>query len=95
MEYANWKKVVWRFGRVFIGAFIVNFSSFMLMVNGMEIIRDGLAISFGMFMKSLWLLFIYPGILSGIIAGIAAVGKFVRDKWGTEDKTSVIDKLVI
>ena len=95
MEYANWKKVVWRFGRVFIGAFIVNFSSFMIMVNGMEIIKDGLAVSFSMFAKSLWLLFIYPGILSGIIGGIAAVGKLFRDRWGTDDKTSAVDKIII
>ena len=95
MEYANWKKVVWRFGRIFIGAFIVNFSSFMIMVDGAEIIKDGFAVSFGMFVKSLWLLFIYPGILSGIIAGIAAIGKFIRDKWGNKDKTGAVNKIII
>jgi len=36
---------------------------------------------------------VLPFLLSGGIAGINAVGKLLRDTFGSEDKDSVIDKL--
>lgn len=82
-EYPEWKKVLWRFGRIFLSAFL--FTGSLVFVNA----QPEALTSWDKFLNSLLL----PFFLSGGIAGINAVGKLLRDTFGTEDKDSAIDKL--
>ena len=81
--YPEWKKVVWRFVRVFVSSFL--FTGSMVLVNAQP---ESLA-SWSNFLNTLAL----PFLLSGGIAGINAVGKLLRDTFGSEYQDSFIDKL--
>jgi len=83
IEYPEWKKVLWRFGRIFLSAFL--FTGSLVLVNAQP---ESLT-SWDRFLNTL----VLPFLLSGGIAGINAVGKLLRDTFGSEDKDSVIDKL--
>ncbi len=83
IEYPEWKKVLWRFGRIFLSAFL--FTGSLVLVNAQ---LESLT-SWDRFLNTL----VLPFLLSGGIAGINAVGKLLRDTFGSEDKDSVIDKL--
>lgn len=82
-EYPEWKKVLWRFGRTFISAFL--FTGSLILVNA----QPEALTSFDRFLNTL----VWPFLLSGGIAGINAVGKLLRDIFGSENKDSAIDKL--
>lgn len=83
IEYPEWKKVLWRFGRIFLSAFL--FTGSLVLVNAQP---ESLT-SWDRFLNTL----VLPFLLSGGIAGINAVGKLLRDTFGSEDKDGVIDKL--
>lgn len=82
-EYPEWKKVLWRFGRIFISSFL--FTGSLVLVNA----QPEALTSWDRFLNTL----VLPFILSGGIAGINAVGKLLRDTFGSEDKNSAVDKL--
>lgn len=82
--YPEWKKVVWRFIRVFISAFLVSGS--VVLANATP---ETLS-TWDNFRNML----VFPFLLAGGIAGINAVGKLIRDLFGNEAKNSVIDKLL-
>ena len=92
-DYPTWKKALWEAYRTFGKAFVVTFAGVLIGANGIEILKDGAAISFPVFLKSLWAVVFYPGILSGIMAGIAAVGKYIRDTIGQKDYSHPVYKL--
>ena len=81
--YPEWKKVLWRFGRVFASAFL--FTGSLVLINT----QPEALTSWNKFFNML----VLPFILSGGIAGINAVGKLLRDTFGSEDKNSLVDKL--
>lgn len=81
--YPEWKKVAWRFLRVFVSAFL--FTGSMVLINAQP---ETLG-SWNKFFNTL----VLPFLLAGGVAGINAVGKLLRDLFGTEDKTGIIDKL--
>lgn len=81
--YPEWKKVAWRFLRVFISAFFVT-GSVVLINTGAEAFASW---------ENFKTLLAYPFLLSGLVAGVNAVGKLLRDIFGSEDKTSLVDKL--
>lgn len=94
-KYPTWKKVLWQAGRAFFQAFIASFSLVLIGADGLEIIKDGASVSFANFLYNLWAVIFYPAILSGIAAGIAAIGKFLREKYGKKDYTKSVYKLPI
>lgn len=69
IEYPEWKKVLWRFGRIFLSAFL--FTGSLVLVNAQP---ESLT-SWDRFLNTL----VLPFLLSGGIAGINAVGKLLRD----------------
>lgn len=81
--YPEWKKVAWRFIRVFVSSFL--FTGSMVLVNA----QPEALTSWSNFLNTLAL----PFLLSGGIAGINAVGKLLRDTFGSEYQDSFIDKL--
>lgn len=82
--YPEWKKVIWRFVRVFISSFL--FTGSLVLVNAQP---ESLS-SWNNFLNTL----VVPFAVSGGIAGLNAVGKLLRDVFGSEDKDSLIDKLI-
>ena len=81
--YPEWKKVLWRFGRIFLSAFL--FTGALVLINT----QPEALTSWDKFFNML----VLPFLLSGGIAGINAVGKLLRDTFGSEDKNSLVDKL--
>jgi uncharacterized membrane-anchored protein YitT (DUF2179 family) len=81
--YPEWKKVAWRFLRVFISAFL--FAGSMVLINA----QPAALSSWSAFLNTL----VWPFLLAGGVAGINAVGKLLRDLFGTADKTGLVDKL--
>ncbi len=81
--YPEWKKVAWRFLRVFISAFL--FTGSMVLINA----QPEMLGSWNKFLNTL----VLPFLLAGGVAGINSVGKLLRDLFGTEDKTGLIDRL--
>jgi len=81
--YPEWKKVAWRFLRVFISAFL--FTGSMVLINA----KPEVLSSWSNFLNTL----VLPFLLAGGVAGINAVGKLLRDLFGTDDKTGLVDKL--
>lgn len=81
--YPEWKKVLWRFGRIFLSAFL--FTGSLVLINT----QPEALTSWDKFFNML----VLPFFLSGGIAGINAVGKLLRDTFGSEDKDSLVDKL--
>jgi len=81
--YPEWKKVAWRFLRVFISAFL--FTGSMVLINAQPVALS----SWDKFLNTL----ILPFLLAGCVAGLNAVGKLLRDLFGTEDQTGLVDKL--
>lgn len=84
---------LWRYVRTFLAAFIVTFGSMVQMVGGKEILGESLSMSFGTFLDTIWKISIYPATLSGIIAGISATAKLLRDTFGCGDGSSKIEKI--
>lgn len=82
-KYPEWKKIIWRFLRVFISAFLVT-GSLVLVNVGEDAFR-----SWGNFKN----LLAYPFLLSGLVAGVNAIGKLIRTTFGSENKESLVDKL--
>jgi hypothetical protein len=82
-EYPEWKKVLWRFGRIFLSSFL--FTGSLVLINA----QPEALISGEKFLNTL----VLPFFLSGGIAGINAVGKLLREMFGSEDKDSLVDKL--
>lgn len=81
--YPEWKKVTWRFVRIFISAFL--FTGSLILINaGTESLS-----SWDNFLNSL----VLPFLISGGIAGINAVGKLLRDLFGSEVKDGLVDKI--
>lgn len=81
--YPEWKKIAWRFIRVFISSFL--FTGSLVLIN----VQPESLTSGDKFLNTL----ILPFFLSGAIAGINAVGKLLRDTLGSEGKNSLVDKL--
>lgn len=81
--YPEWKKVVWRFVRVFASAFLLTGS--LVLINA----QQEMLTSWERFLNGL----VFPFLVSGGIAGINAVGKLLRTVFGSEDKDSLVDKL--
>lgn len=77
------KRVAWRFIRVFVSAFLAT-GSIILANVGMEAVSSW---------QNFRELLIIPFILGGLIAGINALGKLLREMFGSEDKDSAVDKL--
>jgi hypothetical protein len=81
--YPEWKKVAWRFLRVFVSAFL--FTGSMVLINA----RPEMLSNWSNFLNTL----VLPFLLAGGVAGLNAVGKLLRDLLGTEDQTGLVDKL--
>ncbi len=82
-NYPEWRKVAWRFARVFISAFLVTGS--MVLINvGAEAFTSW---------ENFRNLLAYPFLLSGVVAGVNAIGKLIRDIFGSDDKNTLVDKL--
>ncbi|MBP9781062.1 hypothetical protein KBC89_00210 [Candidatus Woesebacteria bacterium] len=81
--YPEWKKVAWRFLRVFVSAFL--FTGSMVLINA----RPEMLSNWSNFLNTL----VLPFLLAGGVAGLNAVGKLLRDLFGTEDQTGLVDKL--
>lgn len=61
-EYAKWKKVAWRFGRVFIGAALVSLAANW---GSVESVAD------------VWPLFVLPALIAGVNALFKAVREYL------------------
>ena len=85
IPYPIYKKVLWRFLRVFIASFIAG-ASVVLSVAKEEAFK-----SWDNFLT----LLIFPAGLAGATAGINAIGKLAREYFGTRNKNGAIDKLPI
>lgn len=83
LPYAEWKKVAWRFGRVFVSAFLVT-GSLVLINTGVEALASW---------ENFKNLLIYPFALSGAVAGINALGKLIREIFGSDKQDSLVDKI--
>ena len=94
MKYPIWKKTAWRFGRTFVSSFVVQLLAFTIIADGVKLLSDGMSVGFSGFLGSILALVFYPVILSGIIAGIAAIGKFLRETFGSDDYGSPINKII-
>ncbi|HCE31002.1 MAG: hypothetical protein UT54_C0003G0024 [Candidatus Daviesbacteria bacterium GW2011_GWB1_39_5] len=81
--YPEWKKVAWRFIRVFISAFLFTGSLVLMNAQPESLTNED------KFLNTL----IMPFFLSGAIAGINAVGKLLRDLLGSKGKDGLVDKL--
>jgi len=92
-QYPKIKKVFWRFARVFASAALVNFGAMLSLIDAKKILGDSLAVSPAVFLKALWGIAIYPAILSAIIAGLAALGKAIREYYGDKNFNSKVHKL--
>ena len=92
-KYPLWKKLVWRFGRVFLSAFVVTFGAVLTEFDGSKIIAVGMKFGFGGFLAALWGVVFYPAVLSAIVAGISALGKAIREQFGDSGYKSKIHKL--
>ena len=95
MKYPTWKKVTWEAGRTFVQAFLASFGFVLMGANGLGILKDGASIGFIVFLQNLWGVIVYPGLLAGIAAGISAVGKYSREKFGKGDYKKAVYKLPI
>lgn len=82
-NYPEWRKVAWRFTRIFISAFLVT-GSVVLINVGAEAFTSW---------ENFKNLLAYPFLLSGVVAGINAIGKLIRDIFGSDDKNTLVDKL--
>lgn len=78
-EYPEWRRIAWRFGRVFLSGFISALSIVLISVD-----KDDLN------SPAPFLLAATLGCLAG---GLNALGKYLRDKFGSADKESLVDKL--
>lgn len=89
-NYSVYKKLVWRFVRVFIGSFIVTFGAVLKMFDPGELekVMDGAT-----FFSAVLALAIYPAILAGLIAGVETVGKALREFLAEGDYKHLIHKL--
>ena len=94
-EYPKIRKVAWRFGRVFVSAFIVTFAAVLTEFDGAKIIQVGMKNGFHAFLAALWGVVIYPAVLSAITASISALGKAVREYFGDKDYKSKVHKLPV
>lgn len=93
-EYPIWKKVAWRYLRVFISAFLAGFGGVLALVDGTKMLGQAADISILEFLKSLWSVAVYPALLAGWTAGISAIGKLIREKLGDkENYDSIYDKM--
>lgn len=81
--YPEWKKIAWRFLRVFISALL--FTGSMVLINAQPAVLS----SWNAFLNTL----VMPFLLAGGVAGLNAVGKLLRDLFGSEDQTNLVDKL--
>lgn len=81
--YPEWKKDAWQLLRTFISAFLVG-GSLILINTGATAFQ-----SWANFLN----LLVYPFLIAGAVAAVNAVGKLLRNLFGSEDKTSLIDKL--
>ena len=81
--YADWKKIAWRFVRVFVSAFMVT-GAVVLINTGADALQSW---------ESFKNLLVYPFLLSGSVAGINALGKLLREVFGADSKDSLVDKL--
>lgn len=94
-SYPAWKKVAWRFGRVFVSAFIVTFAAFLAEFDGAKIIQVGMKNGFYAFLTALWGVVLYPAVLAAITASISALGKAVREYFGDAGYKSKVHKLPV
>lgn len=94
-SYPVIKKVAWRFFRAFLSAFLVTFTSFVVVFDGSDIIAVGLESGFKAFLVNLWAVVVYPALLASIIAGIQALGKAIREYYGDEEYKSLVHKLPV
>jgi hypothetical protein len=85
VPYPHWKKIVWRFVRVFIASFIA---------GGSVVLTAASEVAFTSFENFLRIL-VVPFCLAGATAGINSLGKLARDYFGSEDKDSFVDKIII
>ncbi len=81
--YPEWKKDAWQLLRTFVSAFLVG-GSLILINTGAEAFQ-----SWANFLN----LLVYPFLIAGLVAAVNAVGKLIRKLFGSEDKTSLVDKL--
>lgn len=77
--YPLWKVIAWRYWRVFFSSFLVQFFALLGLLDSKEILGDSLVVGPFVFLKSLWLIALYPALLSGVIAGLSALGKYLRE----------------
>lgn len=76
-NYAEWKTVLWRFGRTFVGTFLVTFLTFLQTSEITKLNR----------------IFLFSLVISSASAGLAATSKAVREWIGQEDFTKLIYKM--
>ena len=93
--YASWKKVAWRFGRVFISAFVVTLAAALAEFDGSKLVAEGMQNGFWAFLTALWGVVFYPAVLSAIVAAISALGKAVREYFGDAEYKSKVHKLPV
>lgn len=63
-DYAKWKKVAWRFGRVFVGAALVSLAANWSSVEGVA---------------DVWPLFVLPALTAGFVAVWKAVREYLAE----------------
>ena len=66
VDYAKWKKVLWRFGRIFLAAFLTTLA---LTIGDLETLD----------INNLWPVVVYPAIVAGINALFKALREKIGD----------------
>jgi len=83
LGYPLWKRVAWRGLRTFVSAFLVSGS--MVLISAKES-------AFACWQNFLGTL-VYPFVLAGLAAGTNALGKYLREVFGSAKQDSKVDKL--
>jgi len=82
-EYPKWKVIAWRGLRTFVSAFLISGS--MVLISAKES-------AFTCWQNFLTIL-VYPFVLAGLVAGVNAFGKYLREVFGNPNQDSPVDKL--
>jgi len=77
--YAEWKLIAWRFIRTFVAAFLVQLAAILPSLEKVPPTID------------LW----YMLFLPAVTAGIVALSKAIRDKYGDDEYEDLVHKLPV
>lgn len=74
------KAAIRRFVRVFLSSFLVIFSTQVANLETQGIVKAGIDEGILSFLNNLWLVMIYPALLSATAGAISATFKYLRDE---------------